>query len=89
VIDLMNVREQVNLDYARARRRALIGRLASWARRRCAGLWAFDDAWRELGAVNRLHLGRRTVEVSRVAGSVGRWREFDTGFMPTRASAER
>ena len=85
----MNVHEQVNLDYARAHRRALVGRFVSWLRRRCAALWAFDDAWRELGAVNRRHLGRRTVEVSQVVGSVGRWQEFDRGYMPTRADAGR
>jgi len=49
VIELMDVREQVDLDYARARRRALVGRLVSWARRRCASLLAFDGARRERG----------------------------------------
>jgi hypothetical protein len=52
-------------------------------------LWAFDVARREQGAENRRYLGRKGVEVGRVVGSVGRWREFDAGFMPTRASAER
>ncbi len=89
MVELMNVHEQVDLDYARAHRRALVGRFVSWLRRRCASLWAFDDARRELGAENRRHLGRRTVEVGRVVGSVGRWREFDARFMPTRASAGR
>jgi hypothetical protein len=85
----MNVREQVDLDYAHARRRALVGRLLTWARRRCALLRTFDDVKRKLGAANRRYLGRRTVEVGRVVGSVGRGREFDAGFMPTRASEER
>ena len=89
MVGLMNVREQVDMDYARARRRALVGRLAAWARRRCAGLWGFDEARRERKADNRRFLGRKTVEVGRVVGSVGRWREFEAGFMPTRASAER
>ena len=89
MVGLMDVREQVDLDYARARRRALVGRFVSWVRRRCAGLCAFEEARRERGAENRRHLGRRTVEVGRVVGSVGRWREFDGGFMPTRASAGR
>ena len=89
MVELMDVREQVELDYARARRRALAGRFLAWVRRRCASLCAFDEARRELGAENRRHLGRRTVEVGRVVGSVGRWRDFDGGFMPTRASAGR
>jgi hypothetical protein len=85
----MDVREQVELDYARARRRALVGRFMAWVRRRCAALCAFEEARREQGAENRRYLGRRTVEVGRVVGSVGRWRDFDSGFMPTRASAGR
>lgn len=44
---------------------------------------------RALRAENRRYLGRRTVEASKVVGSVGRWREFDREFMPVRASAER
>ncbi len=75
------MREQVEWDYARARRRALVGRLAAWARRRCASLCAFDEARRERGAVKRRYLGRRTVEVDRVVGSVGRWRDFDGGWV--------
>ena len=89
MVGLMDVREQVDLDYARARRRALVGRFVAWVGRRCAALCAFEEARRERGAENRRYLGRRVVEVGRVVGSVGRWREFDVGFMPTRASAGR
>ena len=89
MVALMDVREQVDLDYARARRRALVGRFLARVRRRCAALCAFEEARREQGAENRRYLGRRTVEVDRVVGSVGRWRDFDGGFMPTRASAGR
>jgi len=89
VVSLMDVREQVDWDYARAHRRALVGRFLAWVRRRCAALRAFEEARREVGAENRRRLGRRTVRVDRVVGSVGRWREFDGGFMPARASAGR
>ena len=89
MVGLMDVREQVDLDYARAHRRALVGRFVAWIRRRCAALCAFEEARREQGAENRRYLGRRTVEVGRVVGSVGRRRDFDGGFMPTRASAGR
>ena len=89
MVGLMDVREQVDLDYARARRRALVGGFLAWVGRRCASLCAFDDVRRERGAENRRYVGLRTVEVGRVIGSVGRWREFDGGFRPTRASAGR
>jgi hypothetical protein len=85
----MDVREQVDLDYARAHRRALVNRLASWVRRRCPELCPFEGARRELGADNRRRLGLRTVRVDRIVGSVGRWREFDGGFMPTKANEGR
>src|SRR4028118_922751 len=85
----MDVRKPVELDYARAYRRALVGRFLARVRRRCAALCAFEEARREQGAENRRYLGRKTVEVGRVVGSVGRWREFDGGFMPKRASAGR
>jgi hypothetical protein len=62
VVELMNVREQVDLDYARAHRRALFGGFLAWVRGRCTSLRAFEEAHRELGAENRRHLGRRTVE---------------------------
>jgi hypothetical protein len=89
MVGLMSVWEQVDLDYARARRRAFLARLWAWVGRRCASLCAFDEARWELGAENRRYVGVRTVEVSRVVGSVGRWREFDSGFMPTRADEQR
>lgn len=85
----MDVKEQVDLDYARAHRRAVFARLVAWVRRGCSSLSAFDDVRRELGAENRRYVGPRTVEVCRVIGSVGRWKEFDRGFMPARASEER
>jgi hypothetical protein len=89
MVGLMNIWEQVDLDYARARRRAFVDGLLAWVRRRCASLCTFDKAKGEFGAENRRYVGVRTVEVSRVVGSVGRWREFDGGFMPTRASEQR
>lgn len=91
MVALMSLVEQVDKDFAGARRRAFVGRVAARLRGRpcLRELWAFDDAKGVTRAVNRSSLGRRVVEVSRVVGSVDRHREFDRGFMPTRASAER
>ncbi len=86
---MMNIREQVDLDYARARRKAFAAGLWARIRRRCASLCAFDVVRTELGAKNRRYVGARTVELRRVVGSVGRWKEFDSGFMPRRASEQR
>ncbi len=62
MVELMNVREQGDLNYARAHRRTLVGGFLAWVRGRCAWLRAFDEARRELGAENRRYLGRSTVE---------------------------
>lgn len=91
MIGYMSLEEQVDRDFERARRRSLLGRLAS----RLAGdpgrarLPAFEPVRRATGAENRIYLGRRVVEVSRIVGSVGRAGEFDRDFMPTRAGADR
>lgn len=91
MIGYMGVREQVDSDFERARRRSFFGRLADRLRgkSRRAELRAFDEVRRYLHADNRRYLGRRVVELSEVVGSVGRHREFDGRYMPTRASAER
>ena len=72
-MDLMNLSDQVDKDFATARRRARIGALGS----RFVGghgsgtLLPFEETRRALGAVGGLRLGRRTVELSRVVGSIG------------------
>ncbi len=91
MVGYMSLEEQVDKDFERARRRALISRLAARLRGDPgrARLPAFEVVRRATGAENRAYLGRRVVEVSRVVGSVGRSGEFDRGFMPTRAGAGR
>lgn len=92
MIGYMSLEEQVDKDFLRANHRAFFGRLAARIRRdkEGSGLLAFEEARRAIGADNRLYVGRRVVEVSRIVGSVERHRHFDRGFMPTRASmAER
>jgi len=88
MVKYMSLEEQVDKEFVRARHRAFFRRLAA----RLSGhpergtLPAFDETRKTLGADNRLYLGRRVVEVSKIVGSVGRHRQFDRGFMPTRAS---
>jgi hypothetical protein len=90
VIGFMSVEAQVETDFSRARRRAFLGRMAARLRRECSRLLAFDEVKEGQMAHNRLRLGLRDVEVSKIVGSVGRNEAFDRGFMPTKASlAER
>lgn len=86
MVDYMNLEEQVDVDFGRARRRAFFGSLKT----RFVGgrdrLLSFDEVRRALGADNRFYLGRKVVEVSKIVGSVGRHGEFDRNFMPAKSS---
>lgn len=88
MIPYMNLNEQVDSDFSRARRRALVRRALAGFRREPAlnRLLSFDDVRRALWANNRTYLGTRAVEVEKIVGSVGRWSDFDRSFLPARAS---
>ncbi len=84
MIPYMDLNEQADKDFGRARRRALLRRLAR--RFRDDPLPAFEDVRRSHRAYNRVRRGLRVVEVDRIVGSVGRQNDFDRSFMPLRAS---
>jgi hypothetical protein len=88
MISYMDLNEQVDADFTRARRRARLRAIVARIRREHVSnkLLSFDDVRRELVANNRLHRGTRVVEVEEIVGSVGRWRDFDRTFLPARAS---
>jgi hypothetical protein len=85
-----NLEDQVDADFADARRRALLRRIGARLRRHRAwdGLLCSDDVRKIPGAIGRIDRGMRTVLVSQIGGSVGRCSEFDGDFMPLKASAE-
>jgi hypothetical protein len=85
----MNLREQADLDFTRARRRAAFRRLrARWQKGSGQDrLLCFEDARRKLGAHGgRVHRGLKPVRLADVVGSVGRCSEFGGTFLPNRAS---
>ena len=88
MIGYMSVEEQVDKDFVRARHRALAGWLAAFFRRECWDMLSFDEVKKSERATGGLSLGRRDVEVSRIVGSVGRYRQFDRGFMPKKGSLQ-
>ena len=92
MIPYMDLNEQVDADFTRARHRARLRAVIARIRREHAPnrLLSFDDVRREHAANNRLYRGTRVVEMEEIVGSVGRWRDFDRSFLPARASiAER
>jgi hypothetical protein len=82
------VRGLVEMDYERARRRAVLGLVWARLRRSRDRLLAFDEVRKAFRADSSVYVGSRTVEVSRIVGSVGRWRQFNRRFMPLGSSAE-
>jgi hypothetical protein len=92
VVDLMNLEDQVDKDFALARRRARLGRLKALllGQGTRSTLLSSDEMRRTVSASGDIHRGRRTVEVSRIVGSVGKHEHFDQNFMPlSKASVEK
>lgn len=86
MVGYMSLEEQVDVDFGRARRRAFFGRLKARFLGGRGRLLSFDEVRKAHEANSRFYLGRKVVEVSKIVGSVGRYGEFDRGFMPVKAS---
>jgi hypothetical protein len=82
----MDPREQSDRDFSRARRRAFLRRIGAYLRRDPASnqLLSFDEVKGALGAISQVYLGLREVPVSKIVGSVGRHRDFDRAFLPSK-----
>lgn len=88
MIGYVGVEEQVDKDFHRARRKAFLHRLRYRLRRDSAQerLTSFDEAKIDLVHWSQAYRGMRTVEVEKITGSVGRYRDFDGSFLPLRVS---
>src|SRR4028118_1266805 len=73
---------------ARARRRPVAQRVGAYLRKDPASnqLLSFDEVRSALGAVEQAYLGMRVVPVAKIVGSVGRHRDFDRAFLPSKPS---
>jgi hypothetical protein len=82
----MNLNEQADRDFSRARRRAFVRRLGAFLRKDPGSnqLLSFEEVKNTLRAVERVYLGMRTVPVEKIVGSVGRHRDFDRAFLPSK-----
>jgi hypothetical protein len=81
---------QADKDFTRARRRAFLRRVGAFLRRDPGSnrLLSFDEVKSALGAVEQVYLGMRTVQVEKIVGSVGRHRDFDRAFLPSKGGLE-
>jgi hypothetical protein len=77
---------QADKDFTRARRRAFLRRVGAYLRGDPGSnrLLSFDEVKSALGAVEQVYLGMRIVPVEKIVGSVGRHRDFDRAFLPSK-----
>ncbi len=82
----MDLNEQADRDFSRARRKAFLRRVGAYLRNDPGSnqLLSFDEVKSALGAVAQVYLGMRTVPVAKIVGSVGRHRDFDRAFLPSK-----
>lgn len=82
----MDPHEQSDRDFSRARRRAFLRRIGAYLRRDPTSnkLLSFEEVKGALGAISQVYIGRREVPVSKIVGSVGRHRDFDRAFLPSK-----
>src|ERR687891_490297 len=82
----MDPHEQSDRDFSRARRKAFLRRIGAYLRRDPGSnqLLSFEEVKGALGAISQVYLGLREVPVSKIVGSVGRHRDFDRAFLPSK-----
>lgn len=87
MIGHINVEDQVDADFHRAFLKASLRR---WMGRRSVPdrLLSFEEARDALARWSQIHRGMRAVEVEKIVGSVGRFRDFDGSFLPLKQSME-
>jgi len=82
----MDPHEQSDKDFSRARRKAFLRRIGAYLRRDPGSnqLLSFEEVKGALGTISQVYLGLREVPVSKIVGSVGRHRDFDRAFLPSK-----
>jgi hypothetical protein len=86
----VDLNEQADRDFTRARRRAFLRRIGAYLRRDPASnrLLSFEEVRGAVGALEGAYVGMRVVPVEKIVGSVGRHQDFDRAFLPSTESVE-
>lgn len=79
------VEEQVKADFDRARQKALFHELASILRRQPNELIPYHEVRKRMSPERESYRGIQTVPVKQIVGSVDRFRDFDSEFLPRHA----
>ena len=91
VIDYMSIEEQVEVDFARARRKGWVRRLLFRLTKGPGSgrMSCFAEVRGRMGAAGGVRVGRRDVRSEDIVGSVGRCSEFDAAFLPMSKRARK
>ncbi len=73
---------QVRSDFARARFKAFLNRVRGALRGQSTTLLSYDEVKAKLHIGGPIYRGVKTVEVSKIIGSLNRYHEFDRAFLP-------
>jgi hypothetical protein len=82
---------QITDDFDSARQRAFLKRVRAllFGHPDKLRLLSFDEVKRTVGCSAEAYIGQRTVPVSAIIGSVGRYQDFDREFLPVRRSSRQ
>jgi uncharacterized ParB-like nuclease family protein len=75
--------QQARSDFERATWKAFWNSIVNWMMRRPNTLLPYDELERKLPTTGQRDRGVQTIELDQIAGSVGRYRDFDRAFLPT------
>ena len=70
-------------DFKRAYRRGFWRKLGNWLTGKSNELLPYHQVRKEVPFEGQRYLGRQTILVDKIVGSVGRYRDFDRAFLPT------
>jgi uncharacterized protein (TIGR00730 family) len=80
----VTVRAKAGDAFAQARRRVFFRKILSFfTGQPAAGLLSFDEVRRKLKIHGQHYAGVQTIPLATIAGSVGRYQEFNRAFLPT------
>jgi hypothetical protein len=84
----MSFEEQVRADYDLARLKAAWRQIVSRLARRRNELLQFEEVRRQLRAQGQHYAGLRSVPLAAIVGSIGRYRDFDSAFLPRQSQTK-
>jgi hypothetical protein len=80
---------QSNTEFSNARQRAFIGEWLNFLTGRPNDLLSFEEIRKELRLQDSAYKGLQEIELDRIVGSTGRYRDFNRAFLPKNNQTEQ